>query len=261
MAKNIFITGGSGQDCRILTILLKKRNINLYVFYRKKKPFKVNGAKYIKNNLFNKVKLDKFFSKTKPDIVLHLASNNPSYTENGYKIFFEQNFLATKNIFDATFKSNLKAKFIFCSSSQIFKKKNGTVKEKSNFFISSDYTRFRIKSDLMMLKYKKDKNISYSNAIMFNHDSIYRNGKFVIPRTMNALIDKNYLFLKRIIKANICEDFSHAEDICKGLIKIMFSKKNFDKIILSSGKISSLNNVIKYVCKKNSIKTNFIINR
>ena len=34
-----------------------------------------------------------------------------------------------------------------------------------------------------------------------------------------------------ITKENIHGDFSHAEDICKGLIKIMFSKNNFDKII------------------------------
>jgi len=127
LAKNIFITGGSGQDSRILTILLRKRKINLYVFYKKNKPQKIKGVKYIKNNLFNKVKLNKLFSKTKPNIVLHLASNNPSYSERGYKTFFKQNFLATKNIFNATFKSNLKAKFIFCSSSQIFKKKIGSV--------------------------------------------------------------------------------------------------------------------------------------
>ena len=48
-------------------------------------------------------------------------------------------------------------------------------------------------------------------------------------------INKDVFFLRNIIKANICGDFSHAEDICKGLIKIMFSKNNFDKIILSFG--------------------------
>lgn len=257
MTKNVFITGGSGQDCKILTILLQNRNINLNVFYRKNKPFKISGVKYIQNNLSNKAKIDKIFSKIKPDIVLHLASNNPAYLESGYNKFYKQNSLATKNIFKSTFETNLNAKFIFCSSSQIFKNKNGLVSEKSKFSIKSDYTNFRIKSDSMMLKYKKDQKISYTNVILFNHDSIYRNAKFVIPRTIKALINKNFLFIKKIIKANIYEDFSHAEDICKGLIKIMFSKKNFDRIILSSGKATHLNDIIMYICKKNNIKVNF----
>lgn len=260
MTKNIFITGGSGQDSQILTILLRKRKINLYVFYKKNKPQKIKGIKYIKNDLFNKTKLNKLFSKIKPDVVLHLASNNPSYSENGYKTFFKENLLATKNIFEATYKSNIKAKFIFSSSSQIFKKKTGIVNENSNIMKSSDYTNFRIKSDQMMLGFKKIKKIAYTNVILFNHDSIYRNNKFIIPRIMVALINKDSFFLRNIVKANICGDFSHAEDICKGLIKIMFSKNNFDKVILSSGKITFLNKIIKYVCTKNKININFPVN-
>ena len=59
-----------------------------------------------------------------------------------------------ENIFYSTFEANKKAKFIFCSSSQIFKKKIGFVSEKSKIYSTTDYVKFRIKSDLMMLKYK-----------------------------------------------------------------------------------------------------------
>ena len=34
--KNVFITGGTGQDGQILTILLKKKKINLTIFYKGK---------------------------------------------------------------------------------------------------------------------------------------------------------------------------------------------------------------------------------
>ena len=37
MNKNVFITGGNGQDNQILTILLKKKKINLTIFYKNKK--------------------------------------------------------------------------------------------------------------------------------------------------------------------------------------------------------------------------------
>lgn len=144
MNKNVFITGGLGQDGKILIKLLNKKKINLYIFSKGEKNRKKNGVRYLNSNLSNKVKIDKIFNQIKPDIVLHLASNNPCYGEKSYNLFFKTNYEATKNIFYATFESNLKAKFIFCSSSKIFDKKNGRVTEKSKMKITSDYTKFRI---------------------------------------------------------------------------------------------------------------------
>ena len=256
MTKNVFITGGLGQDGQILIRLLEKKKINLTIFYKKKKPKFYGSANFIKENLLNKKKLDLLFSRVKPDIIVHLAANNPSYLQKNYKIFFLENFIATKNIFYSTFEANSKAKFIFCSSSQIFKKKSGLVDEKSQKIITTDYTNFRIKSDAMMLKYKKQKKINYTNAILFNHDSKFRNPKFILPRIINAIIKKNISFLKSIKKANIYADFSHAEDICHGLIKLMFSKVNLDKLIFSSGKNTSINEIIQYVIKKNNLNIN-----
>jgi nucleoside-diphosphate-sugar epimerase len=251
--KNVFITGGTGQDGQILTAILKKKKINLTIFYKGKKPKTKKSVSFIKENLSNKKKIDIIFRKTKPDIILHLAANNPSYNEKNYKVFFKENFLATKNIFQSTFEFNKKAKFIFCSSSQIFQKKKGVVNEKSKTLPNTDYTRFRIKSDLLMLKYKKKEKIQYTNAILFNHDSIFRNKKFILPRIVIAIIKKNYTFLNDIIKANIFADFSHAEDICYGLSKVMFGTTNFDKLILSSGKKTSINDIIQYIVKKNKL--------
>ncbi len=258
---NVFITGGLGQDGQILTRLLKSKKVNLIILFNHKKPKFEKGVKFIKESLLNKKKLDTLFKKVRPDLVLHLAANNPSYLEKGYKTFFKENFLATKNIFYSVFQSNKNAKFIFCSSSQIFKKKIGHVNEKSKTLITTDYTKFRIKSDLMMLKFKKKENISYTNAILFNHDSIFRNKKFLIPRIIASIIKKDYKFLDEIIKKNIFADFSHAEDICCGLCKIMFSQDNFDKLILSSGKSTSVNKIIQYVVKKNKLKFNIDLDK
>ena len=260
MTKNVFITGGLGQDAQILINILKKKKINLTILSRTKKSKTLGNVKFIKENLLNKRRLDLIFIKKKPDIVLHLASNNPSFNETNYKIFFKENFLATKNIFNSTFQSNQNAKFIFCSSSQIFKKKSGVVTEKSQNIITTDYTNFRIKSDNMMLKYKKKKKINYTNAILFNHDSKFRNKKFLLPRIIISIIKKDIVFLKNIMKLNIFSDFSHAEDICNGLYKLMFSNINKDKLIFSFGKTTSINKIIEYVIKKNKLKIDIIFN-
>ena len=261
LTKNVFITGGAGQDGQILTILLKKKKINLTIFYKDKIPKNIKGVNFIKEDLLNKKKIDTLFKKIKPNMVLHLAANNPYYHEKNYEIFFNKNFLATKNIFYSTFEANKKARFIFCSSSQIFRKKKGIVNEKSKVLGATDYTKFRIKSDLIMLKYKKKEKINYTNAILFNHDSVYRNKKFLLPRVVNAIIEKDYTFLNDIIKANIFADFSHADDICNALYKIMFDKINLDKLILSSGKSTSVNNIIQFILKKNKLRLDINLNQ
>ena len=256
LTKNVFITGGAGQDGQILTILLQKKKINLTIFYKDKIPKNIKGVNFIKEDLLNKKKIDTLFKKIKPNVVLHLAANNPSYHERNYEIFFNKNFLATKNIFYSTFEANKKARFIFCSSSQIFRKKKGIVNEKSKVLEATDYTKFRIKSDLIMLKYKKKEKINYTNAILFNHDSVYRGKKFLIPRLVNAIIKRDYSFLNDIIKANIFADFSHASDICNALHKIIISKTNLDRLILSSGKSTSVNDIIRYILNKNKLRLN-----
>ncbi len=260
MKKNVIITGGGGQDGQILSRILSIKNYNIYSLHNRKNLNKIKKVIYYKENLLSKKKLDNLLSKIKPDYVIHLAAYNPSINETNSKKFYNKNFNATKNIFFSTFNYNKKAKFIFCSSSQIFSKKK-IVSENSKTRVSSPYTKFRIKSDNLMLNYKIIKKIKYTNAILFNHDSIYRNKKFLIPRLMNALNKKNYNFIKKIINANIYSDFSHAEDICNGIYKIMKSKENHDKIILSSGKSTSVNQILKFILHKYKIDFNFKNNK
>lgn len=259
MTKNVFITGGLGQDGKILTHILKKKKINLNILSKEKKINKKNNIKYIKSNLLSKKKIDKIFNKIKPDIVLHLASNNPSFGEKNYDLFFKNNYKSTKNIFHSTFERNINAKFIFCSSSQIFCKKNGSVNEKSKTKITSDYTKFRINSDGLMLKFKRKNNINYTNAILFNHDSKFRNEKFILPRIIQAVVNKDISFLNHIVRKNIFADFSHAEDVCSALYKLMFSKTNLDKVIISSNKKTSLNSIIYKFVKKHNFEKKLIL--
>jgi nucleoside-diphosphate-sugar epimerase len=255
--KNIFITGGQGQDGRILIDLLKKKKVKLNII-SKRNVKSIKNVNFIKSNLLNKKKIKKIFSKNKPDIVLHLASNNPSYNQDNYKLFYQENLIATKNIFLETFEANKRAKFITCSSSQIFKKRNGLVNENSKIIKSSFYTKFRIDSDKIMLKYKIQNKIKYTNVILFNHDSKFRNKKFIIPKIVDALINKKILFLENIFKQNIYADFSHAEDICRGLSKLMFSNINIDRLILSTNKEISLNDIILRTIKKNKLDINIV---
>ena len=252
--KNLFITGALGQDGIILSNILKKnKRLNVYCLVEKNKQIKPK-KNLLKANLLNLKEIENVFSKKKPDYVLHMGSRNPSFKENNFNKFYLKNMISTKNIFYSTFKYNINSKFLFCNSSQIFKNKVGMVNEKSQYKIKSDYTRFRIECNKLMQNYKLKKNLKYTNIILFNHDSIYRNQKFLIPRIIKSLIMKKSNFLNLILKKNIKADFSHAEEICKGLVKILFSKYNENNVILSSGKLTSISEIINYIVKKRKIK-------
>ena len=59
--KNIFITGGLGQDGQILTkILLSKKNYRVFILGKKKNIFKKEKVQYIKVNLLNKKKFREY---------------------------------------------------------------------------------------------------------------------------------------------------------------------------------------------------------
>lgn len=257
--KNIFITGGLGQDGKILIRLLNPNKYNIYIFAKKRVRNTIKKCKIFNENLRNKKKIRSHFQKIKPDIVLHIASNNPSFNEKNRNLFYKENLLTTKNIFDETFKANVDSRFFFFNSSQIFKKKSGSVNEKSIFFERSDYTKFRINCHKYMIKKKRVQKLFYTNLILFNHDSVFRNNKFLIPRIVSAIKKKKISFIENIMRENIYADFSHAEDICKAIIKLISSKTNLDNLILSSNKATSLNKIIYFIINKNNLKINLEI--
>ena len=258
--KNVFITGGLGQDGQILSkILLSKKKYRVFVLGKKKVTLIKNKVKFIKVNLLNKKSLENTFKNNIPNIIVHLAANNPAYNEVSYKKFYKDNILGSKNLFNLSYKYNPKIKFIFANSSQIFKKKKGIVNENSEKIIAKNYTKFYTKFRIEFDKFMLTQNLNYTCLIFFNHDSIYRNKKFLFPRLISAIKKKNIKFINKILNLNICGDFSHAEDICEGIYKVIITSKKIKRLILSSNKCVLLNDIIKYIIKKNKIdlKLNF----
>ena len=252
--KNIFITGGLGQDGQILTkILLSKKKYQVFVFGKKKNFSIKKRINFVKSNLLNKKKLENIFKKNPPNIIVHLAANNPAYEEISYKKFYKENILGSKNLFFSSYKYNPKLKFIFATSSQIFKKKKGTVTENSEKKIVKDYTKFYVKFRIEFDKFMLRQSINYSCLIFFNHDSIYRSKKFLFPRLIEAIKKRKKKFLNKILNYNIHGDFSHADDICNAIYKVILTKKKIKRLILSSNKCTSINDVVKYVIQKNKI--------
>jgi GDPmannose 4,6-dehydratase len=245
--KKVIITGANGQDGIILSKLLIKKRYLVFKFVKKK--IKSNKINYFvtANKTFNNIK--KEFDKIQPNIIIHLGSDNPSYNKKFLHKDYKKNLFFTKKIINYVTNKN-HIKLILVSSSKIFKKNTKKVTEDSPVYANDHYSKFRIESANYLLSKKIKHKLNATVLILFNHDSKFRNPRFLLPRLIKAVKKNNINFLKKIYYENICGDFSHAEDICNGIYLLIKKDKNPDKLILSSGKKTYINNIIKIFYKK-----------
>ena len=256
--KNVIITGALGQDGIILSKLLIKKKYNIYGVVKKLNKKKIKGVNYSTVNILDYRRFSNYIKKVKPHALLHLGTENPNYLElKKKKDFYKKNLKTTKNLIDYFSKYFPNKKLILIGSSQMYGPSSKKVNLNSEFNPGNSYARFRVESYNYMVKRKKIDNSKMVTAILFNHDSSFRKKKFLIPRLVKLIKLKNFNKLDKIYETNISGDFSHAEDICYGLYKLMISKYSPDKLIFSSNKRTYINDIIYLLLKKNKIKYNF----
>ncbi len=246
----VLISGIYGQDGIILSKIYKKRKIKVFGFVkqqnRKKNKFLNNYTqKIFTNNLSNFFLIKKHLTEINPDIIIHLAANNVGAKDNkGFNKFYLKNLLCFFYLFFNYLLFFKKTKFLFAGSSMMYGEKNAKISEKTNFNSKSLYGTYKVHSFYIMRVFKKIFNLRASCLILFNHDSIYRNKNFLIPRIISSYLNNKKRDIIGILKSNIYLDISHAEEICEMIYKISLNNQfNYDKIILSSGKLTSLNKV------------------
>ena len=258
--KTVLITGALGQDGIILSKIFLKKSYKVLGIIKKKNKNLVKGVKYIVNNLKSKKKIFKILNKSNPSIIIHLAAINNSYyfrEKENYKNNYLLNLVCTKNLIQSAVKMKKLKKFIFAGSSLMFKNQKKIRVNENSIFRSKDfYSKYKIDSFRYLQKISKKNNFNSTTILLFNHDSIYRNEKFLIPKLVKSFIRKDKDYIEKIFCLNISGDFSNAENICYGIYKLSVSKKKIPKIILSSGKRLFINDIIDFLIKKFSLKIN-----
>ena len=255
--KNIVITGVLGQDGQILSNILLKKKYNIIGIVKKIPKAKKNKIKFKKINLLNYNELSKFLDNCKLKSLIHLGTENPNYLELKKKVdFYKKNLKVTKNLIDYFSKRQVDKRLILIGSSQIYGNKKKKVNLNSRFKPINSYAKFRVEAYNYMLKSKRKYKSNMMTAILFNHDSKYRKKKFLIPRLIKIIKKKQIKKLRSIYEENISGDFSHAEDICNGLYKLLLLKSCPDKLIFSSNKRTYINEIIHNLIKINKSKIN-----
>ena len=259
--KTIVITGALGQDGIILSKLLLKKKYKIFGIIKKKNSNKFKNITYNNLNLLNFKKTSEFLDKINPTCVIHLGTENPNYDELQKKIdFYKKNLEATKNLINYFSSKKNDMKLILVGSSQMYSKSKKKVRLNTKFNPANSYANFRVDSFKYMVKKKKKHKLNMTTAILFNHDSMYRKKKFLIPRIVKSIKSKSFKKVDKIYQENISADFSHAEDICCGLYRLIITKKNPDKLIFSSNTKTYINDLINFLLKKNKVKRKFFTN-
>ena len=258
--KNIVITGALGQDGIILSKILLKKKYNVFGIVKNINSKQLKNVNYNKIDLLDYNSLFSFLNEVNPISLIHLGTENPNYIELKIKKdFYVKNLEASKNLIKYFSQKDVKKKLILIGTSQMYGPLE-KVNLKSKFNALNSYARFRVASYKDMLKNKRKHNSNMVMAILFNHDSMYRKNKFLIPRLIKMIKSKKLMKLNEIYKQNISGDFSHAQDICNGLYKLIISKNNPDKLIFSSNYRTYVNDIINFLLKKNKVKKLFLNN-
>ena len=256
--KIALITGAAGQDGIILSKILVRKKYKVFGIIKEKNYLnKVKKVKYIQVNILFEDKIKKILKKIQPDFLIHFGSENPSFVDKkNNSVFYKKNKKQTINLINSLINLKLKTTFIFANSSKIFYKKKGIIKvnEKNKFSKNSAYSKFRVEILNYMVSLKKRINFKFVNLILFNHDSKFRNKKFLFPRIIKSIKEDELNLINKIYKKNIFADFSHAEDICNAIYLLIKKGITIDNLILSSNRLTSVNKIINYILRKTKKK-------
>jgi len=206
---------------------------NFYNKYRKK--YKILNFKSDINNI-NKLK--RFINKNKVSIFIRFAGLSRSRCEKNQKKCFCTNYEANRKF--VNFIKTKKIKFIFLSSSHVYKSINKKINENFEKKPSNIYGKYKLKSENYIRKHLKD---------------------FLILRVFNIYgpnQPKGYFFSdiqekikskEEILINNSYRDFIHVNEVSRFL---NFSlKKDLKGIFnLGSGKSLSLQKIIKMISNK-----------
>ncbi len=271
--KIALIFGISGQDGAYLAdFLLKKkykllgitRNNSKSNLFRLKKLKIEKKIKIYQNKILNSAFLKKIFNSNKIIDEIYFLSGETSPLRSIAEPIqtFDSNVINLIKILEFIKSKNVKTKFFYASSSEIFKKnKKNIFNESSEIGPRSPYGISKATGLWIVKYYRKQHNLFCCSGILFNHESPLRSNKFVFKK----IIQESKKIKKKggniyLGNLNIERDIGWAPDYVKAFWKMLQLNKPSD-LVIGSGNIYSIKTFLnitfdKLKLDKNKIKAN-----
>ena len=268
----IFVAGQNGLEGSSVVNLL-----------RNKKYKKILTASRKKLDLRNQKKVDLFFKKKKPDILIICAAKVGGIIENKSKPleFLIDNFQIQKNLLLASKKYNIK-RTIFLGSSCIYPKKSkipikeeylltGKLEKTNEAYALSKIAGLKLCS-ILHEDYKKDIICLMPTNVYGLNDNFDIKSSHVIPGLISKFIyaKKNGTNVQIWGSGKPIREFIHADDLANAiLVSLKTSKKKLNNIFkkslpimnVGSGDHVSIKKLVKEIKKLTNFKGKIIYNK
>lgn len=258
--KKALITGVSGQDGFFLSEILTSMGYEVYGIVRNSTSLeKISRLKNInikKSNILRYQDIEKIIREVNPDEIYNLAAEtsvvesfkNPIYTHciNSTTVSYFLSII--KN-----FYPNIK--FFQASSGAMFQPSKQKLDEDSKIFPKSPYSISKSNAYFSIINYRESFKIFSCQAILFAHESSYRESSFVTEKIAMEVVKYFLKKQNKIILGNIDikKDFGYAKDFCEAMPLIMNCDVAGD-FIISTGNAHSIREFLIECFNKFSIK-------
>ena len=261
--ESILITGISGQDGLFLTdhlLSLNSSNLKIYGISRQNPEIvlkKLNSLNNVEQNveilntdLTNPEATLNLVKRLKPSQIYNLSGPSSVYDSlSNAKYFKETINLIFDNLTNSCIKEKLFPTFFQAGSSEMFSTENTMpLNEKSLFNPRSPYAKvkFEVFNKVNILKEQFDWNIK--SGIMFNHESEFRNKKYLFMKIFNSAkkIKNNEIKDFELGSLDLRRDWSFAGDVAKAMMLINQSNDN-SNFIIGSGVSTPIGEIVKKI--------------
>ena len=259
MKKRALITGITGQDGSYLAELLLKKGYEVHGILRRVAIQNPEQRMWRINHLKKKIQLHagtmesyasifKIFNKIKPHEFYHLAAQ--SYVDYSFQDEFStlsSNVSSTHYCLSAIRDTNIKTKFYFAGSSEMFGKVRETPQnEQTPFHPRSSYGISKVAGFELTRNYREAYGIHASTGILFNHESERRGYEFVTRKISQGVANIKLKKQKTLELGNINakRDWGYAPEYCEAMW-LMLQQKKPDDYVVGTGKTYTIKEFAK----------------
>ena len=194
MRQKAIVFGCSGQDGSYMSKFLLNKGYKVCGTSRSNKKSQKRHLDLGIEGKFERKTIDilkidevtELIEKEKPNEIYNFSAqssvgesfNNPIETQQSIS-------LASINLLEACKKTNFKGRIFFAGSSEIFGETNVGARIDSEFKPCSPYAIAKVESMLLVKLYREKYQINAVTGVLFPHESILRNERFVIRKIID----------------------------------------------------------------------------
>jgi len=260
--KRVLITGGKGQDGTLLRQLLEHQGIEVFSFGRPLENLELtsrgalleNDSSEFNVDLSNFDKCLNSIASLKPDTIFHLAAvhapghvmGSAAWTSNRESTY-KTHVTLTKNLIDAIVETNLRSQLIVAGSSRMYTPIDSTliVNETTVTNPRDYYGETKVAAWNNLIAQRERTGLSLKMAILFNHESRLRKEGYLFRDLAKQikLFESGSQDYIEVRDPKFRGDWHSAEDTAEGL-ELMASQNNVTDLVLASGRLFSVNDII-----------------